>query len=188
MSWASDKVYNSSPEECFAYDTGQPRDGAPGFPGEERWCWATLESGANVLQKRRLVRNAAGVNLLRGELCELASGSVESVDAKGPLSMPNALFAGIVPQGVNENRAAAIGLGAVGTVPTGYWFWAVVGGHVDVLPGAAAAIVVDSLLLPIAAGRVDDAAVAGLEHCIVGKSLEAAGAGVRFEMLCTVSL
>ena len=189
MSWASDKVYNSGCEEVFAYDTAQPRDGAPGLPGEERLCYGELESGELVIQKRRLVRNATGANLLAGEGCELASGQIEVIDAKSPANMPAVRFAGVVPEKVNENRYAAAGLGTQGIVPTAAWFWAVVGGKCDFI--ADAALVVDTPLICEAAtgaGRVDDTAVAGLEHCIVGKAIEAAGApGAKFEGLCTVS-
>jgi len=126
-SWAGDVVYLDNPEDIWAYDTTEPGDGAPGKPGEIRWCYAELNSGVKVLQKRRLTRLALllGASVVKGSYLELGTGSYFVADALAPANMPLTDAAGFVSEEVNREGKGSV---AQGVLPTGYWFWAVVEG------------------------------------------------------------
>jgi hypothetical protein len=179
MSWADDRVYLNQPNDVQAYDTTLPLNGAPGIPGEERWAYELVADGTKVIQKRKLLRNNTGGAVLTGETLNLSASSAWECDAKAAADSPVATVGGVVPDRVN---------GGTDSVPDGYWFWGVIRGEVDFM--ADAAVAQDALLVvktASGAGRVDDPAVAGLEHAIVGRALAAAAmAGDLFKGYATI--
>jgi len=183
MSWADSKVYLSTPEEVVALDTTKPRNGAPGLPGEFRWCYAELESGEVVLQKRRLCLNTSGGSTLTsGLLAELTTTSQENVLSLANVTCTRDALAGFVPEKVNES---ALGGVAQGVVPDDYWFWAIVEGKCDMI--SAAAIAAGAALEAAAAGQVDDTGVAAGTD--IGRCIEAgvAAGSQKFEGMARIA-
>lgn len=185
MSFADFRTYLDDADSVYLYDTTLPENGAPGKPGEVRYCYAELESGVKVLQKRKLFRVTAGGTIPRGSVLEKAASTFASSDALAPAAAPAVQIAGVVPYRINRNKLGGQAEGVLpGAAGVSYWAWLVVAGPVDVL--ADANITNEGLLVvqaASAAGRLDDISVSTIEHCIVGRALEAvtAGAGTLFE-------
>lgn len=186
MSWATERVFLDHPDHVTLYDSTKPENGAPGKPGEYRFCMGELESGQLAFQKRQLCLVDVGANVTKSSVLEHESGEAATADALGAADLPVIRCAGVVPYRVNQNLQGGEAEGTLpGTATTKYWAWLVVDGRVDLI--ADANIAVDAPLITKSAsgtaGRVDDAAVTGLEHCIIGRSLEAVtgGAGTLFE-------
>lgn len=189
--WAGDVVYLDNCDDVHLYDTSEPEYGAPGTPGEFRWCKVELDSGVKVLQLRQLflVDMASGTPVPKGSVLEKAVSTYSTADALAPADSILPQLAGVVPAGINRNK---LGGQAQGTLPasatTAYWAWLVVRGPTDILSDAAVAnegvLVVKAAS---AAGRVDDAGASGLEASVLGRALEAAGgAGTLFEADVTI--
>lgn len=114
-------------------------------------------------QRLRFVRNNSGSTIATGMMLAWGTGS-QSVAA---------------PSAVDALAAFALAGITQIAIPTGYCAWVVAQGNT--LYTADQATDVDDLLFTdytADAGRLGDPAVAGLEHCVVGRSLTAAsGAG-----------
>lgn len=114
-------------------------------------------------QVYRYVHNNSGGDIPAYTLLDLDDGS--SVDA-GPSAAdtPRVKLAGVPQAALTDD----------------YYGWALVYGDGYVLPDNGG-IAQGGILVPKAAaatGRVDDAALAGIEHCVMGEALAAGAAGV----------
>ncbi len=122
-------------------------------------------------QLYRCVKNATGATLAAGSVLDFDSGSNTLVGLAAD-NAPKLTCAGVV----------------VTAIPDLYWGWVVALGDCLVLSDAA--VLVNTQLICESAtglGRVDDTAVAGLEHCIIGLArAAAAGAGVLFRAYINV--
>lgn len=190
MSFSDDRVFLDHPDDVQLYDTSLGRNGAPGVPGETRRVLATLESGREVVQVRRLTLVNVGANVAKGSLLEKEAGNAYNADALLPADTANIRTAGAVPYGINRNKLGGVAAGTLpGSATADYWAWLVIEGEVDLLADANLATDVPLISKAAsAAGRVDDPAVTGLEHAILGRSLEAVtgGAGTLFEAYINV--
>lgn len=134
---------------------------APGVAGELRE-WKDDTYGYQVW---RLVQNDTGADLPAYRVCDYDAGSTLLVGL-GAADTPKIRAAGCLQR----------------ILPDGYYGWALCYGKG--LGQADAAVAADAPLIvktATAAGRVDDTAVAGLEHCIIGESKAAAAvAGDNF--------
>ena len=82
----------------------------------------------------------------------------------------------IVAGGTSDPVVKAAGILEV-DLPTGYWCWACRRGtHAYIADAAVAANAPVTTALASAAGRFDDTAVAGIEHCLWGRAVAAVAA------------
>lgn len=119
------------------------------------------------------VYNGTGATLPKRRAVTWNSGSLHSVGLGGA-SAPRSKVAGVLKQ----------------DIPNGSWGYALRRGKC--YGQADANLAADALLFVAVAsanGRIDDTAVAGIEHCYLGRSLEAvvAGAGTDFYMFVDLS-
>lgn len=108
----------------------------------------------------RPVYNDTGASIAKGSVLDWDTGSGTAAGLAAA-DAPKVTCAGVT----------------VSIIPDGYWGWAVVYGECLVLSDAAVAV--DTPLIvksATGAGRVDDAAVAGLEHAIIGQAKQLAAA------------
>lgn len=155
-------VYLDDPLQTTDYDTTLPNNGAPGYAGEKRWYF-NKDVG---YQEYVLVRNATGATIAAYSLVDWDSGNMELVGLCAAAS-PVVFIAG-APQVA---------------IPTAKWGWALCNGQGTLIADANIAVnTALSATAASAAGRVDDVVVAGLEHCLIGRALEAVtgGAGTTF--------
>lgn len=148
--------------KTVAQDTAAPSNGAPGPLGD-------LVSHIHTtygLQIYRLVYNSTGAQIAAGS-CVVADAAATGAEHDVDLSTSA------------DPKITAKGIAQV-AIPDAHFAYVLCYGNGQYLPDAAVA---DRGLLSTAnasaAGRLDDTAVAGIEHCILGYALGAGGgAGV----------
>lgn len=109
------------------------------------------------MQMYRMIQNTSGSGIGAKLVVQFKSGSAKEI-LKSAASEPAVGVAGVT----------------VSAIPNNHYGWVVCSGTAVCTSNAAVAVD-EEILTAGTDGKVDDTAVTGLEHCIIGKSITAAG-------------